>query len=427
MDLPSVEANPDYIDTSKDQQNSTQRISSERPQYRILYALGPGDVVGLYRDLREGKEPAYQPSMAFSKQFLDWCDENGAVAHAMSSHTRRDHILEGPHTIENRPKPSLCNSRGFKYHLGTLLYGLTIVRQAISERATIVIADTGTTHWIVFSLLSILRIPTIAVLHNTLWPMGIPPTGRVSRLLRSLDGFFFRHIAAATVCVSPECERQVRKIAGTPKGLVYQCRHQYREGFLSRVPSVPHPPFRPFQVLFLGRIEEAKGVFLILSIAEQLDKELPGQFAWKIVGYGTALEELEHQVKERKLDHLIEVPGRLSNEQKAIETFDWAHAMIVPTTSRFCEGLPLVATEAILAGRPVVLSSVVPGADVLGDATIEADADSVDSFVAAFRKLALDPDFYDARQRATRTAQAQFYDRSQGLGTVLGKAISTIA
>ena len=44
-------------------------------QLKIFYAVGPGDVVALYRDLLEGRKPAFQPGMAFSKQFLDWCDE----------------------------------------------------------------------------------------------------------------------------------------------------------------------------------------------------------------------------------------------------------------------------------------------------------------------------------------------------------------
>jgi glycosyltransferase involved in cell wall biosynthesis len=215
-------------------------------------------------------------------------------------------------------------------------------------------------------------------------------------------------------------------MAGTPKGPIYQCRAQYREDFLSRVTRPPVRPFLPFQTLFLGRIEDYKGVFLILSIAERLEAMLPGQFAWKIFGSGSAFDALKREAEERKLSHLVAIDGRIPNEEKALEAYAWAHAITVPTTSAFGEGLPMVAIEGILAGRPVVISSVVPAPEVLGPATIVAEVDNVESFVEAFQKLALDTDYYDKCQRATANVQAQFYDRSQGLGNVLGKAISNL-
>jgi glycosyltransferase involved in cell wall biosynthesis len=311
--------------------------------------------------------------------------------------------------------------------LGAALYGLTIVSQTLREHATVVVADSGTTHWIVLSLLSVFRIPVIAVLHNALWPMGFPPKRRIDRFFRYLDGWFFRHIAAATVCVSPECERQVRMLAGTPKGPIYQCRAQYREGFLSRVAPPPDSSLRPFRVLFMGRVEEFKGVFLILSVAERLEKELPGRFLWRIVGSGAASEALARQIEERKLDRVVEVEGMLSGEEKALETLSWAHCMVVPTTSQFIEGLAMTAAESVLAGRPVVVSGVVPAWEVLGRAAIKAETDSADSFAGAFRRLVLNPEHYSECQRATVDARAQFYDRSQGLGAVLRRAIAALA
>jgi glycosyltransferase involved in cell wall biosynthesis len=396
--------------------------ASQKPRLRILYAIGPGDVVGQYRDLLAGKPPAFQIGMSFSMQFVDWCDQAGAEAHLISWFSRPDSLLVGPHRVENRPKSGLTFSRGLKHHLGELLYGLKIIAQALRERPDVVIVDSGTTQWIVLSLLSLFRIPVIAVIHNTLWPMGFPPHRRLESILRSIDGFYFRHFAAATVCVSPECERQIRKVAGKPHGPIYQCRAQYRHGFLDHVSPPPPHQSRPFRTLFLGRIEENKGVFLILDVAERLEKELPGQFSWRIVGSGSASEALERQVKERNLT-TVQIEGRIPDETKALETFNWAHAMIVPTTSEFREALPMVAAESILAGRPVVVSTVVPAWEVLGRAAIKAETDSVESFVEAFRKLASDPAFYAECQRATVAAQSQFYDASEGLGNVLGRAI----
>ena len=409
-----------------DRRRMTKDNSQNKSPARVLYALGPGDVVGLCRDLLEHKTPAFQIGKAFSTQFLDWCDASGAEAHLVSWHARRDSLQYGRYRVENLPKSPLYFDRGIRHHIGAALYGLKIVAMARRERPTVVIADSGTTHWIVLALLPLFRIPVIAVLFNSLWPMGFPPTRRMDRLLRWFDGFFFRHVAAATVCMSPECARQVLLLAPKPKGPLYQFRPQYRRGFLERAAPVPPHSARPFRDLFLGRIEEFKGVFMILDMAERLEKEMPGQFAWKIVGSGPAFEELQRQVAERKLSHIVEVPGRFASEQKALEAFGWAHAGIVPTTSKFIEGFAMTAAESVLAGRPVVVSAAVPAWEVLGRAAIVAETDNVDSFVAAFKKLAIDPDYYAECQRATLAVQEHFYDASEGLGAALGQAITNL-
>jgi glycosyltransferase involved in cell wall biosynthesis len=326
---------------------------------------------------------------------------------------------------ENLPKSSLYYRHGLKFHIGETMYGLKIVGLAWRERPTIVVVDSGTTHWLVLSLLSFLRIPVIAVMHSTLWPKGFPPKRKVDRLFHATVGLFFRRFASATICVSPECERQVQTVAGFTKGPIYQCRAQFRQGFLDSVDPVPAHGVRPLRVLFVGRVEESKGVFLIVSVAERLEKEMPGQFSWKIVGTGSALEALSRQVADRKLGGVIDVAGRLSRKD-AMEAYGWAHANIVPTTATYAEGLAMTAAEAVLAGRPVVVSEVVPAWEVLGDAAIRVETGNVDGFVDAFRRLALDAAWYDHCRRATVEVRKQFYDSSQGLGVMIGKAIVEI-
>jgi hypothetical protein len=112
-----------------------------------------------------------------------------------------------------------------------------------------------------------------------------------------------------------------------------------------------------------GETMDFKGVFLILSVAERLEKALPGQFLWRIVGSGATSEALARQIEVRKL----------------------------------------------------------------GRAAIKAETDSADSFAGAFRRLVLDPEHYNECQRATVDARAQFYDRSQGLGAMLRRAIDALA
>ena len=47
----------------------------------------------------------------------------------------------------------------------------------------------------------------------------------------------------------------------------------------------------------------------------------------------------------------------------------------------------MTAAEAVLAGRPVVLNTVVPALEVLGDAAIPVPPDQVGGFADALRRL----------------------------------------
>lgn len=392
---------------------------------RVLYAVGPGNVVDGYRFWKQRTEVPSVTSVAFSHTFIDWCEKVQAQAHLISCNEKREIIRDGRYVIENRPRPAWYWRNGLKHHLAAITCGLSVVMTAFREKPDVLILDSGTTHWIVTSLASAARIPVIAVLHSALWPAGFLPTRAVERILLKLDGVFFRKFAAATVCVSPECERQVRTVARTPRGPLFQCRAQFRPGYLDKASATPPHQQRPFRVLFVGRVEESKGVFLILSIAEELEQQMPGQFTWKIVGSGSASAELKRQVELRNLTHLVELTGLLEREDIR-KAYGWAHVTIVPTTSRFNEGLAMTAAESVLAGRPVVLSTVVPAWEVLGDAAIAVPPDQAGGFIDALRELAQNPAYYDRCCAATATAQAQFYDSSQSLGSVLGHAVSTM-
>ena len=203
---------------------------------RIVYAVGPGDVVGQYRDLLAGKEPPFQLGMSFTQQFMEACEAAGGRAHLISWNARPDRLEYGKHLMENRPKPWFF-ARGIKHQIGLVKYGLGILAEAVRGRATVVVVDSGTTHWFVLSLFSLFRIPVVPVFYSAMWPRGFPPTKSSERIILALDAWFFRHFAAATVCMSPELERQVKQAARNPKGPFFQFRPQYREEFLRRVPA----------------------------------------------------------------------------------------------------------------------------------------------------------------------------------------------
>jgi glycosyltransferase involved in cell wall biosynthesis len=400
--------------------------SADPAPQRIFYAVGPGDAAGYFRNRRDGVAPAFHTPIAFSLQFFKAFEKQGHRLYLLSSHARAERVTLGPHTIENLPRPRIYFCGGIRHHLGLLVYGLRILSRALRFRAQVAIVDSGTTHWIVLALFALFRIPVIAVLHNALWAAGYRPTHGVRHLIHITDGWFFRRFAAASVAVSPEIRRQILAVAGQPKGPQFVFVPLYRKDFFLRIPPPPPHSRRPFNVLYLGRVEYYKGIFDLMTMAETLDREAPGDYRWKIVGEGSDFAALEAEVLRRNLGHLVRVQHNMADEDAAVATLGWAHVNIVPTRHEFREGLAMTAVEGVLAGRPVVLTSVVPAGEVLPGATVEVPADDVEGLTGAIRQLANDEELYQRLRAGTTALQPTFYDPTRGLGACLLQAMKAI-
>ena len=128
--------------------------------------------------------------------------------------------------IEHRPV-WWCDKAGLLYHFGQFGFWLRVMLSAFLFCAdSMVITDND--RLFALSPLRLLGVKLIPSLHFALWPVKNRPTRRVACWLLKVDGWFFRSQAAATICVSPECERQVRELSRTLCGPIYQSRPQYR-------------------------------------------------------------------------------------------------------------------------------------------------------------------------------------------------------
>jgi len=341
-------------------------------------------------------------------------------AYAVSSHPARGQLHDGPFLIENRPKP-LANPGGpLSYHLNQVWYGLSLVVSAFRYGAQVAVFDSGSTHWFVLAPLALARVRVVPCLHNTIWPNGPAPAGLVKRAVRTLDGWFWRAVAA-TLCVSPECQRQIEALSATRNPPVFQFRGQYDpETFAAVDPPPPHDR-APFRVLYVGRVVRGKGVFDLLEIARRLKRDAPNRFAFDVCGGGPDLDALSAAAREGGLGELFQVYGRVSR-QELMASYGRCHVVIVPTRSSFCEGLPATASEAILAGRPVLTSRLSNVVDVFEGAVVEARPDDPDSYADCLLRLTTDRDYYLGCCRASTAHRGQFYDRDRGWAAAIERA-----
>lgn len=398
-------------DLSHDLDEAAPSGVASRPALRVLYAAGPGDVIGTYEHWRAGRDDPSSVALTYSGQFYSAARALGAEAYIIAQRPDGRVVHDRAFTIENRATP-FQEAGGIRYHLGQFWYGLRLWVTAMRFGADAAIVSAGT-HWFALAPLALSGVKVIPTLHCALWPAGYRPSGKLHRAIQWLDGLFWRKLAHATICVSPECERQVREIARAKplRGPVHQVRAQYHRGTLDTIPKAVHG--KPLRVMYAGRVERNKGVFDLLDVIERLEKSRPGAFTVEFCGTGGAEAALRDEIERRDLGHVARAMGRLESPEMQ-DAFARAHVVVVPTTSDFAEGLNKVAVEAALAGRPVITSRLANATDVLGRGVIEVPPGDLNAYQAALERLADDPAAYAEAQNACARSQPMFYDRSRG-------------
>src|SRR5262245_6379228 len=118
---------------------------------RIFYAAGPGNVIDAHRNWEGNIDHPHEVSITYSGQFADFCRASAAKAYIVSSETSPQLYTAGDFSLEHRPK-RMRGSRGLRYHVAEVLYGLGLFATALRFRANAAVLSMDTTHPIVMSL-----------------------------------------------------------------------------------------------------------------------------------------------------------------------------------------------------------------------------------------------------------------------------------
>jgi glycosyltransferase involved in cell wall biosynthesis len=227
---------------------------------------------------------------------------------------------------------------------------------------------------------------------------------------------FYEH-ADAILAVAPEVSDQLRAFIHK-KVDVSVFYPMFVRGYFDSIAPPSRIEGHPLRVMFTGRIETYKGVNIIVDLAERLEHERRGQFVFDLCGDGPELANLRELIRERNLGSVVHTHGHC-NAEGLRAVLSQSHAVIVPTTERFEEGFPKVCAEAILAGRPVIASSVCCGLARIREAVIEVAPGDVDGYRQAVLQLHDDHSLYYAKCRACESLREQFYDFRNSYGAKL--------
>jgi glycogen(starch) synthase len=387
---------------------------------RIFYAAGPGDIIGTYRHWSAGRDDPSQVAITYSAQFFELCRAIGARGYAVSSHPRRQVVVDGPFRVEHRPI-AFAKGPAALYHLGQMWSGLRMAASAVRFGADIAIVSGGT-HWFLLSLFSLLGVRVIPTLHCVLWRKSRRPRG-LNRLFHRLNGAFFRRAPTAILSLSTDITAQLDELTGSRHARVIPFLPSYRRGAVDAAGDPPGAP--PFRVIFAGRIERNKGVFDLLEIAKRFAAAGRTEVEFDLCGDGSALDELRSAVEAAGVAARFRCHGHLDRTRMR-ERYAAAHVVIAPTTSAFIEGFNKVVAEAVLAGRPVITSSVCPALEYVRGAVVEVPPDDVGAYADAILALAADRSRWQALRDGCGSVSEPFYDPAKSWGAALSEAIHDV-
>ena len=383
---------------------------------RFFFALGPGDLLLAHQSWASGIRHSSEVGLTYSGQSMEFCQTQGYEALMISYCPRVDKINKMPFILENRPKINIMGRHGIGFFLSEALYAISLALSAIRFGAKVAVIDSGTSVWFMLWIFRLFGMKVIPNFHNTYHPVGYPPIRPIRKFIETLDKFFFRYGTSVSVGVSPACARQYEKMAG-PSSKCFEFRCQFSpDDFGSQVP-ISHEA-DPFVLLFVGRVERNKGAFDLLDMVDALRIASHRPFLLEMCGGGQDMEAVQAMIKARNMSHLVKMNGRLKRAD-LLPIYKYSHLVIVPTRSDFCEGLAMVCVEAVLQGRPVITSRVVPAIEILGDALIEAETDNFESYVEKILNLMNDPVEYRRRVNACVSVTDPFLDLSFGLTAIL--------
>ena len=374
---------------------------------RVLYAAGPGNVLGTYRHWLNGKDDASQVSVTYSSQFFNACRSLDAQGYVLSSCPEATVFEDEQFKIEHRPN-SAQDKSGISYHLHLIWYGLRLTASALRWRADVAVVAEGTTHWFVLLALSLLGVKVVPTIHCVLWGKYAPQK-KLDKLISKLNGYLFASSHRVMVA-SNDIADQVKQIT-IEQPEISEFLPLYRRSEFSRI-APPSADRSPFRVLFIGRIEVNKGVFDLLEIAKRFKAEGREDIRFDLCGLGSAFEALKQAAIDAGLSETFVCHGYCMKSQMQ-ERLGESHIVIAPTTTDFVEGFCQVVAEGVLAGRPVVTSEVCPALSYVRPAAVEVQPNDVQGYGDALLKLCDDRAFYEEKQQGCLEVQEQFYEFSR--------------
>jgi glycosyltransferase involved in cell wall biosynthesis len=108
-------------------------------------------------------------------------------------------------------------------------------------------------------------------------------------------------------------------------------------------------------LLFVGRIEEVKGLELFADTLIEMNRREPGKWTGVIVGRGTYQPVIEKHIREKSASDQFLFTGPVFRQDELRKIYSRASILMI---SSFYEGIPMVILEALACQTPVMATNV---------------------------------------------------------------------
>ncbi len=151
---------------------------------------------------------------------------------------------------------------------------------------------------------------------------------------------------------------------------------------------------RPFELLFVGRLVERKGVHYLLEALARLRTDVPVYL--RVVGDGPMRGMLERRARDLGVADRVRFDGFVPNDVLS-HRFATCDAFVLPAVvdaKGDTEGLGVVLVEALTYGKPVIASAAGGIVDVIrdGETGILVPPGDTAALAGAIERLVADPD-----------------------------------
>ena len=381
-------------------------LTNNNDMKKIIYVAGPIDADHVYECWKNAEEDQSYFGARYLTQFYQASKDLSFEPYVIAPVRKGKEFEASKHAhIEYWDRNFECNS-GIYYHLNQLFLMLRILLKAIKLKAFAVVVTPARPYWFILTLLPLLGIRVIPSIHCVLWPKFGQPS-RTHKVLLNLTSSFLKSACLAILVASDDIAEQVSIVTGGKSRPVFKFLPSYPRDLFGIDSTVEQST--SFNVLFAGRIEVDKGIYLLLEIAQRLKGTSQSNIVFDICGRGSALEDLRRAVKESDLEDIFVCHG-YCDKPTLKDFYLRSSVVVVPTTTDFIEGFNQVVCEAVLAGKPVITSEVCPSASIVSEASIIVQPDNINAFEQAIINLYEDRELYAQKSIATLSLREQFYD-----------------
>lgn len=276
--------------------------------------------------------------------------------------------------------------------------------------------------WATFLACNILGVPFF---HSRQRAIRVGGDSWRRRATAVIDSFVLRR-AAGVVCHGPFARSQLVEIGVSNSRIIEFDIHfddifdAMRESSNAEASEQLYKP-RYKKVVFLGRIEESKGVFELLDACVPIF-ETRQEVELVYVGDGGGLLPLKARVEREGLSARVKFTGRIPHEQIGSQLGN-ATVLVTPTR-RGLEGWPMAALEGLALGVPVIAPSAGPFPFMIEDGVngLLFLSDSVSDMREKISRLLDDPEFRHKLSRGALEISRQRATQAISFGEALKQA-----